>query len=385
MNIRVIAVPLLLVGVLQLSGCVPGSARVSPGGTYLSTSAGAHFDQSVKMEDPEKNIAGFTLGNAFRVPEKTATIYIAAANRGLVVSDDNGVTWRTIAVPLAQTLDVVVMGNGIIAVSGRDADGQGFILRSLDAGKSWDSVLTVPIPISNGTFQILSEEVVGSVVLSLERDPFDANRLYAGSSLGTILVGEQSAKVWKTLYNLRSVTTELLDSEQTLGIQQLLPSPHRAGELLLVTVTGSLLRIRDGKQSEVRIPQFVEEQAETPFTDSLGQRKVLDVTFIPGFPQALLVATTVGPVVTRNDGQKWSELNLPIDASRAFNRAVVAVSPTNSNRLLIAINNVVYRSEDSGQTWNTFDFGLDGYLVTDILIDPSNAGQVLAILRAPNS
>ena len=75
------------------------------------------------------------------------------------------------------------------------------------------------------------------------------------------------------------------------------------------------------------------------------------------------------------------ELSLPIDAVVRFNSVNVAVSPTNVNRFLAAINSVVYRSEDAGNTWNTFSLGLSSHMITELLINASNASKVLVITR----
>ena len=384
MKAYILMVPLVVVGMLQLSGCLPRSGTVPPGGAYLSESAGASFDQSVGVEGKaDQNIARFPLQHGFRSPEHSQQVFIAAGSRGLVVSDTGGKTWRVISVPLVQTLDVSVLGNGTWVVSGIDGAGQGFILRSLDEGKSWEIVQTVPVPVKKGGFQFLSEDARASVTLSLARDPHNADRIYAGSSLGTIIVGEQSAKVWKTIHTLHSATSELLGTEPGFSIKRLIPSPHRSGELLLVTTSGSLIRVREGTQSTLRIPRFIE--SATPFGDAVQSRRIFDVSYISSFPQALFVATTNGPVISRDDGKTWVDLKAPIDTTESFNRGTIAVSPTNSNRLFVAVNHVLYRSEDSGTTWNTFDIGLKEHAITQLLIDPTNAAHVVAIVQAIRS
>ena len=61
---------------------------------------------------------------------------------------------------------------------------------------------------------------------------------------------------------------------------------------------------------------------------------------------------------------------------------VVAVSPTNSNRMLFAADGIVYRSEDGGTAWHTTSVGPVGFAITDISINPKNASRVLAVLKA---
>lgn len=378
-RLYMVAGPVLAVAVLQLSGCTPGPAGTPPpGGTYLSTSAGAHFDQSVKLAGEDGTIAGYPLQRAHRPAHDPARIYIAAGERGIVFSTNGGEDWQRIIVPLAFVYDVVVLPNEVMVAAGRDEQGQGYIVRSLDAGKSWESVLTIPVPVQTKQYQIIKQPTIATVILSLEADPFHADRLYAGNNLGTILIGEQSAKVWRTAFTLNGPGFDPLNNQQRLAIADIIPSPHRADELLLLTTKNTVLRLTGQQQQAVTIPQYLSKPP--PFGSANNRsRKVFDIIYIPGFANALLAATDKGAVVSQDNGQTWHELAIPVEAATDFNGAIVAVSPTNSARLIVAVNSVIYRSEDGGATWNTFNLGLPTHRVTAILIDPRNAGRVLVV------
>jgi len=387
MNIRSIrlhalVIPVLAVGMLQLGGCTRQATikPAPPGGVYRSNSAGASFDQSVNIAgEPGQYVADYKMHSIFRVPGKPDEIYVAAGDRGLIESKDDGQSWRVIKTPLSQTLDALVLPNSAIIASGTDEKGQGFIIRSLDLGLSWQTVLTVPVPVqtSQGISILQNQAQVGSVVLDLEADPLNGDRVYAGSNLGTIFAGEQSAKVWKTVYNVKTSGIVATAGGENLAISKLVPSPHTAGEVLVVTKSNELFRINQSGQAEIEVPQYINEPV--PLAAGQGQKKVYDVAYIQQFPQALLIGVEDGVVVTRDGGQSWVQLGLPIETSQAFNSIEVAASPTNTNRLLTAINNVVYRSEDGGQTWNTYSLGLPNHIITGLTINPSNAAKVLVI------
>jgi photosystem II stability/assembly factor-like uncharacterized protein len=380
LKLRTLAAPVLLVGLLQLSGCTARPGSVPPGGTYLSFSAGAHFDQSVALVGEDGNIARFSLRRAHRPPHASDHIYIAAGNRGIVVSRDGGVGWSVIAPPLASVQDVAVLSNNLIIAAGSDADGRGFILRSADEGKSWEVVLTVPVPVDTRQFQLFSSEQVSSVVLSLAIDPFNPQRLYAGSNLGTLLVGEQLGKTWRTIHTVESNRFDPTGTRQNLGIRTLKVSPHRPEEFFLITFDRSLYRVAGGEQVKLNIPQYL--GVTPPFGAGLGQtRDVLDIAFFADQPAALLAATAEGAALSSDLGVSWQVLPLPIETTptQGFNAAIAAVSPSNSQRLLITFNSVLYRSEDGGQSWNTFDFHLPNHVITNLLINPVNPAQVLAV------
>ncbi len=372
----IIIFPIALVGMLQLGGCAQTGIPLSQeGGTYLSTSAGARFTQSVEIEGEEGvYIANFALGEIHRPKHKSDTVYIAAGNQGIVVSENDGDTWKVIRTSLAQTLDIVLLANGTLVASGTNAEGQGLIVRSLDEGKSWHVVLTIPTPKKKGGINIIgggSSKEVSSILISIEPDPFKTDRLYAGSSLGTIFAGEQSAKTWSSIHTVQ----EKSSGSARFAVLNIVPSPFTQGEILIVTKDQQLARINNDGQSFITVPQYINEPNSRRSLG--GTRKIRDVTYIEQYPDGLLVATEQGVVATRDNGETWMDLGLPVEESQIFNSVVVAVSPTNADRLLVAINGVIYRSEDGGRSWNTFSLNLANHIIQDISINPRNAGRVL--------
>ncbi|MBI3256033.1 MAG: exo-alpha-sialidase [Candidatus Andersenbacteria bacterium] len=387
-NIRLHAIflPVVSLMILQASGCTraPGSPP-PPGGVYLSQSAGASFYQSVDIAGQEGGyIANFPLQQAFRSTIQPEVIYVAAGERGLIKSKDGGQTWEMIDSPLAQNRDVVQLENGTLALSGTDSEGQGFILRSLDDGKSWQSVLTIPIPKGSGFNLFGSTSNTPSVLVALSIDPFNKNRIYAGSSLGTIFAGEQSAKVWRTLHTIKPTPFSPVQSQENSGVRQLTPSPHKNGEVLVITADRRLLRIQNTTEEEIVVPGIIGEPIPQ-FGGATSPRKVYSASYISGFPQGLIVGVENGVVATRDGGKTWIELKVPVDKTQKFASIVADVSPTNTNRILVAINSVVYRSEDGGATWNTYSLGVPEYIITQLMIDPSNASRVLLITAPANS
>lgn len=357
------------------------------GGVYRSESAGATFFQSVTIEGKEgQYIAQFPLGKIDRSVVDPSILFISAGNRGMVVSKNNGATWTQIGTPLAQTLDVVELENRTLVVSGTDANGQGYIVRSLDEGKSWQTVYTEPLPKKpSGHLNLLSNsDPVSSLVVLLARDPFDGNHVYAATNLGTVLSGEQSAKVWRTSHRLAPADTYSTSSQTGFGIRKLVPSPFQKNELLVVTYSRQLMRVKNDKDELIEVPAVIGGEELSQFAVQTN-RKVDDVSYVPTFPNALLVTGEKGVVVTRDKGKTWVDLKVPVDPSQAFSTMFATVSPTNVNRMLVAVDAVIYRSEDGGQTWNTLSFELPDFAITQLSIDPRNASNVLAVTVAKKS
>lgn len=382
--------PVLLIGTLQAGGCFRRTpAPPPPGGTYLSESAGASFEQAVTLEgegvEEGSHTASFDLRGAFRSKQKPETVYIAAAEQGVVVSHNEGKTWQQIPTPLTSAEDVALLDNGVLVVTGTGPEGQGYVLRSLDEGKSWQTVLTIPVPSDERPFRIIGDRnVQAAVILTIEADPFDGNRLYAGSNLGGVLVGEQSAKVWKTIHTL---TPERFDPSQSAtrsSVTKLVPSPHVRGEVIIITAEKKMWRVTAAGQTKITVPVEQTEQ-EKKFFISKGDYSVLDMTFSLTNPSMLLVGAEGAVVLSRDQGQTWQVLPVPVQSVITFNSVRVTVSPTNANRFLVGINSVMYRSEDAGATWNAFSLGLPAHEIIDVLINPINASKVLLLTVPVNA
>ncbi|MCE9643469.1 MAG: hypothetical protein K8Q97_04135 [Candidatus Andersenbacteria bacterium] len=386
-RVSVFALPVLMIGMLALGGCSRTTPvqQTPPGGTYVSTSAGALFEQSVKtVNSPDTTIANYDLGKIHRSFQDSALVYIAAGKDGMVISHDDGATWATVALPLAGTIDVVQTKSGVLLASGVDSAGQGIVTRSTDGGKTWQNMLTLPIDKNSKTFQIIKGgSSAPASIIAMEADLFQPNRVWAGTNDGTIFAGEQDGRTWRKVVDITSRATQITGDRSGAGVVRLIPSPFNANDMLIITKDNRLLELKDGALTEIKVPINFDQQ--TPFGVSLGSQKVLSVSYVPGFKDALFVGTDTSAVVTRDGGKSWIALKLPLDASKTLSSNVVTLSPTNINRMFVIADGIVYRSEDAGNTWNTTDIGPAGYPVTDISINPANAAHMLAVVKKPSA
>lgn len=359
-RLLVLSLPFLFIGTLQLAGCLRRELPPpAPGGAYRSTSGGARFDQSVRLVDEKGDhidyIASLPLLTIHRVSTAPATLFAIASQAGAVVSHDDGVTWRKINQPLASITGLVALKNGVLLASGTNQDNAGLVTRSLDSGVSWEDVLTIPAfkkPKSQ-VFEVIKPPPPPPVfVSSLALDPFHEDHVYAATSTGDLLAGEQSGKVWNNILTASS------------PIRKVSSSPHQEGELLLVTTNGQLFRVKAGQAETIKLPE---------------RAKALDVVYIRQFPNAILVSSDNGVFISRDRGDTWLELPLPISTSAPLRSVVARVSPTNPDRFLVSVDSVLYRSEDGGETWNALSLNLPNHIITDISIDPVNAARVLLV------
>lgn len=387
MRISIFVFPLVLVPMLLLGGCSSDQKKTNTlGGAYLSTSGGASFEQAVRVGDTtDKNISTFDLGKIHRSLQDSNIIMIAAGANGVVMSRDDAVTWQIIAVPqLASTIDAIQLPNGIFIATGVDSVGQGATVRSLDSGKSWQNVFTIPLADKKPGIQIIKGANAGPAsVVALEIDPKHTDKIWAGTNDGTIFLAEQSGKVWRKVVEVASPTAAITGDRQGAAIIRLIASPVNGSDLTIITKDKRLLVLKDGKVTEVKVPEKL--TAPTSFGLALGSRKVLNVSLVTGYPDALLIGSADGVVITRDKGKTYLPLQLPIDASQTFAAMALAISPKNVNRIFVALDGIVYRSEDSGTTWNTTDLGATGLRITDMSINPLNPARMLVIAKPTQS
>lgn len=391
MKLSALALPLLMVPMFLLGGCSSDDdAKVVPaGGTYISASGGASFEQSVGVaENPDITIESYDLGRIRRLPQDPTNIVIAAGSNGMVVSHNDGASWQVIEIPsLIATIDALQLPNGILLASGVNTIGQGMVVRSLDNGTSWQNVFTIPRADKKPGLQIIKgPDAPPAAVVALELDPRQPGVIWAGTNEGTLLQAQQDAKIWRKTAELSTPTQSVTGDRTGAGIVRLIASPITPGELTIVTKDKRLLTVTGATVKEIKVPES--NNLPQSFGVSFGSRNIVNALLVPGFPNALLIGATDGVLVTRDKGQSYLPVQLPIDASKIFSTIALAVSPKNANRILIAIDGIVYRSEDSGTTWNTTDLpagqsqvGANNVRITDISINPANPAKVLVVAK----
>lgn len=384
-RISIITLPVLVVFSLALGGCTREEVKSVPsGGTYLSVSGGASFDQAVTGTKENENIALYDLGKIHRSAQNPSIIFMAAGEKGMVISRDDAATWETIPTSLSGTVDVAMLHTGVLIATGIDKDGQGSVVRSLDNGKSWQNVFTLPLSQQKKTIRIIGggSELVPAII-SLEVDAQNDDMVWAGTNDGTIFSAEQSGKVWKKVAEIPTTAALVTGDRSGAAIVRLEGVAASWADVLMITRDKKMLAIKDGTVNTIAVPEVLD--SPLAFGGVSGNRNILDVSLVPGFPNALIIGTDKGAVVTRDAGKTFVELRLPFDASKRVSNMVVAISPTNANRILVAADGIIYRSEDAGTAWQTANVGPIGFGITDISINPKNAARVLTVLKAISS
>lgn len=283
------------------------SLAVSPQGLYMGSQAVYTYSES----DWELVSEGF-LGNGFISvvldPGDQAVLYAGTYQGGLFRSDDDGVTWHSIA---WDTFEGV--GSVRIAVDPTDsshllARGRDVLLESLDRGATWKYVL-------------------GDDVSVIAFDPLDSNRVWAGGRRA-LYVSSNGGASWVGVAEFDGVRVTALAID-----------PISPGTVFVGTHSKGLFRSHDGGLSW--------EAVNTGIANTLVSVVAAD----PSSPDRLYVGTLGdGLFVTKNMGGTWSHIGS--DLTGAYVKALL-VHPTRPQNVFAGTWEGLFISHDAGQTWAT--------------------------------
>ncbi len=260
-------------------------------------------------------------------------VWVGTAAQGLWRSDNSGRTWRPAlmrgagdqrGVALAQDarnrLHFLALDNSRYPDS--------YLFTSADGGYNWDRRLVQAFSGRPETY-----------VTDLLADPFEANRLYA-VTLGGLLTTTDAGFSWKSS-NLPLPEGARAGSDTVLAVD-----PTQRGRLYLATNTIN----SDGS---VQISIYLS-------LDSAGTWQLLPARFSPLAPVSSTGRAVAGPA----GGAR--PLSLRLD-------------PLNRGQLLLATNQGLWLSSDSGQTWKYPGETLTGVTVADLAPFPTKRGWWVAI------
>ncbi|MCA1616405.1 MAG: peptidoglycan-binding protein, partial [Acidobacteria bacterium] len=150
--------------------------------------------------------------------------------------------------------------------------------------------------------------------------------------------------------------------------RELAVDPNDAQRLLMGTIDGQIYESRDGARTWARLPNF---NRPGIYIDNI----IID----PRGPNVVYVAAHKhtepgGFFKTTDGGNTWREAaELKAEALHSLTQ-----SPSNPDILVVGSNRGVYRSEDAGETWKTFDTAAypDIRNIESLAIDPRNPDHI---------
>lgn len=350
-----------LAGILLLGVGCPGTRETPappPGGAYRSDDGGRTWAQKVRRADGG-DITRVTPLDVVVDPFAPGTVYVAAGAAGLLRTEDAAELWDAVPTPTAAVTSVVVhpRNPNILFIAGvaEDAPDRRKIWKSFDRGETWTEVFTESRGRTTGERDIFRRpREIATNIAALAVDPARPEVLVAGSSSGALIVSTDGGGTWSTRRSF------------TQGISGLKLSPTAPDQLFVRLGDGTLARSDDGGRTAERVSVRDGETRATAV-------HALLFTGGPGGGDAIFAGTDRGLFVTRDAGETWRVVPLPVSTRQS--PPIRAVAQSADGRLWAGSNFTLSVSWDGGVSWRVEQFDVDAPL-RFILADPVNARRL---------
>jgi len=284
-------------------------------------------------------------------PQNQQVLYLGTRGQGLYKSIDGGEIWYAIKdinnllTNRANVYDTAIdPRNPNNIYLGTYQDRYGRLFRSGDAGKSWEEVYRV----SREKYAIFAVEI----------DTYEPAVVYMGTAEGGLLKSVDFGKNWKVIKWFDDVITDIK------------VNPHDTRTVFVSTSDKGIFKTTDKGQTWQKLEglkNFREaEKVETLVMDNKN-------------PNVLYTGSQNGLLKSADGGQSWRRVDIVVPPESVVIQAV-ALDPVFSSSFYYTAGNVIYRSDDNGQTWSSHPLGTKRN-VQVITIDPLNPNILYAGLH----
>lgn len=339
MKLKIIyLIPLTL---LLLTGCkisLTGGGS-SDGGVFKSTDGGESWTQKVFAGQSGKKV--FTIrGTSIQAmvfnPQDSKGIYITTTQNGIYKTADGAENWQATAAATGDFPNFALDAKSpeiIYASSG------GIVFKSPDGGGNWQ--------------QIYSESKKGLTISALAVDWFNANKIYAGNSEGSLFKSNDYGNQWSVIMRFNQ------------KIKRILIDPKDSRTIYLVTDSAFYKSTKEGEE-------WVE------ITDKLSQfggANIINDLVIGGSSGTLYLTSNYGLLKSTDGGMTWQAINTLVNfGSLALKE--LAVNPQNENEIFFSVSNFIHKSVDAGLSWKVIKTIPTSREISNLLIDPSSPNQL---------
>ena len=311
------------------------------GGVFKSIDRGENWEQKAVISKKSTMAASNILTMAIDLGN-SQIIYLGTRGEGIYKSMDGGEIWYHLEDTnqaldkRANVYDIAIdpknPGNVYI---GTYQNRLGRFFRSSDGGKNWEE-----------TYRVAREQYA---IFAVEVDSYDPSVIYMGTAEGGLLKSTDYGKNWKIINWFDDVITDI----------KVNPADTR---IVYVSTTHKGIFKTDNKgqtwQSLDGLKNFREaEQIEVLVMDKNN-------------PNILYAGSKFGLLKSVDGGQTWQKVNIVIPPESVPVRAI-ALDVLTSTYLYYAAGNVIYRTQDNGQTWSVHPL-VSQRNVQIITIDPKN-------------
>lgn len=341
--------PLVLVtGVALLSASCLGPIGGTAGGGVMRTDNGGRDwqasntvevvtpatekqDEKVETNDSLKDAA---VNSLIFLPGKAGSL-LAATSQGAYVSTTDGETWRQYLKDFSANR-ALALDSKTWLLSGFDANDIGRILKTEDGGSTWQSILSLP--------------AVRQSIVSLAVSPRAQEDMAALSSTGILFRSQDGGKTWQTAKDFEDTGLDV----QWTG----------AGLFVLTSSQGLFLQ-RSSEGNFENLTEKISSSSSNPF-EFLGDEDLVQISTLfafkahPNVTENIFISTDRGLWLSRNGGSSWQHLGLPIDDLQGNIQIRAVAFGSSPNNLVAGLDNVLYRSDNSGNSWEVESIATEG-------------------------
>ena len=346
-KLYIFILPVLFTGVLAVLPLSCAPAR--DGGAWLSLDRGETWEQKTVISK-SKSIASSSILTLALDPRDPKIIYAGTRGEGIYKSSDGGDIWYHLEDSINQVFDKRANVYDI-AIDSRDPNIiyagvyqnlLGRLLRSGDAGQSWQEV-----------YRASREQYA---VFAVEIDSFEPSTVYLGTAEGGFLKSTDYGKNWRVIKWFDDVITDIK------------VNPYDTRTVFVATLNKGVYKTNDKGGTW----QLLEGLKAFPRETEEMQILVMDKKN----PNVLYSGAKYGLLKSADGGQTWQKVNIIIPPNSVAVSAI-ALDPLMSLYLYYAAGNVVYRTQDNGQTWSVHPIN-SAQKVQALIIDPRDPKVVYA-------
>lgn len=316
---------------------------------FKSGDNGITWSPSVQSSDILANVPSTIISFVFD-PVNPKTIYLGSKGAGLWVTKNSGAAWSRLidaAETLLPTADIYDL-----SVSPQDPDiiyvaafqnNKGRIMRSIDGGISFQQVYAVPI------------ERFG--VFGVSADPNQANVVVMVTGQGGFFTSRDGGVTWR------------IQKWFPDGLVKLMRVPRSSSEFYVITSDGELFHTVDSGESWIQ---------RAGYRGFKGASDIHDILIDPIRPAVLYSASDFGILRSEDRGAVWRPVRLIVPPD-ALSVSAIAVDPANGARVLAAIKNQIYRSDDFGDHWQVIGVPTSRKIIM-MRFDPADSRNVFVVV-----
>ncbi len=214
--------------------------------------------------------------------------------------------------------------------------------------------------------EIYTEPGEGTVITALGSNPDVPEVLYAGTSAGVVIKSTNGGETWKNVIVAEGPVTKVLFHK---GLPEMVT--------LLVLNQGVAISADGGTTwNEYTARSIAEFDREK---ENISPENISTIISDPSGVNGLYAGAKNGLFRSNDSGKTWQALDV-IESSKKFPVRAVAVNPANPSEIVYASGNAFYRSVDGGTQWATTELEIDRS-VNIIEYEPSRPDIIYFALR----